>query len=332
MELRRDPITQAWVIIEDRSGGDVRFSTCPLCPGQESASPRTIYEYPYGHPQWQVRVIPHPRPIYRIEGEPERRAEGIYDKMRNLGAHEAVIEHPSHTLRLTQMSDEHIAQVVRAFVWRLTDLKKDQRFRYVALFRNQGAAAGQELEHPHSLILATPFIPRRTAYELRSSLEYFHLKERCLICDMLNQELVQQVRTVEWTDSFVAFCPFASRVPYETWILPRDHHCSFEEDLVCWDRQLRFARFLKSVLRRIESITTSYHLALHTSPNVNAKFDKPGRWQTLVDDFHWHIEVLPAGPPRGKSYSAIEVYYNRLAPELAAEQLRTAPLELEHKQ
>jgi UDPglucose--hexose-1-phosphate uridylyltransferase len=331
MELRRDPITQSWVIQEDGDGTWPEVSGCPLCPGQEVLSPRTIYEYPYGTRDWQVRVIPHLRPIYRIEGDAQRRAEGIYDKMRSLGAHEIVVEHPDHRLTLSQQDDEHVAQVLRAWVARVADLKRDRRFRYVTLFRNQGSQAGQDLEHPHSQITATPFIPRRVGYELRSAQKYFELKERCLVCDISKQELTQQLRTVEWDDEFVAFCPFASRVPYETWVLPSQHHCAFEEDLVQWERQVHLARFLRSVLRRLESVASAYHLVLHTAPNVRAKFERSGSWRTLADDYHWHFEILPVIPTKSKSYSLKEVYYNSLLPEVAAEELRKAGLAAEVK-
>ena len=56
----------------------------------------------------QVRVIPHFQPLYRIEGEPGRMPDGIYDRMRALGAHEIVIESPDHQLALARMSDEQI--------------------------------------------------------------------------------------------------------------------------------------------------------------------------------------------------------------------------------
>jgi len=331
MELRKDPITQSWVIQEDASGGWPDTGRCPLCPGQEMLSPRTVYEHPYGHPHWQVRVIPHLRPLYRIEGDAQRRGEGIYDKMRSLGAHEIVVEHPNHNLMLSQQSDEHIAQVLRAYVSRISDLKKDRRFRYVTVFRNQGALAGQESDHPHSQITATPFVPRRVVYELRSAQRYYELKERCLYCDIVKQELMQQSRTVEWDDRFLAFCPFASRVPYETWVLPAQHHCSFEEDLTSWDKQFQCGRFLKSILRRLEGIAPAYHMVLHTSPNVHAKFDKSGHWQTLADDYHWHIELLPVLRATSKSYSVKEVYYNSLLPEVAAMELRKVGAEVAPK-
>src|SRR5437773_2569179 len=322
MELRKDPITQSWIIQENGDGAWPELDGCPLCPGKESFCPQTLYEYPYRQASWQVRVVPHWRPLYRIEGGAERRGEGMYDKMRGLGAHEIVVDSPDHARRLSGLSDCHIAHVLRACVSRLTDLKTDPRFRYITLLRNQGQAAGQEFDHPHSQITATPFIPRRLVYELRSSLRHFELKERCLICDAVRQEMMQGVRTIEWDDQFMAFCPFASRVPFETWLLPINHHHSFEEDLSTWERQFHFARILKALLARLERNVSAFHLVLHTAPNVNAKFERAGQWQTLREDFHWHFEIMPVEPHPSKFYSINEVDYNSLPPESAAAELR----------
>ena len=324
MELRKDPITQTWVLQADGEVASPDRTVCPLCPGQEEVASPDLYTYPYGSSNWQVRVIPHLHPLYRIEGDAQRRAEGLYDKMRTLGAHELVIENPDHRLPLTELSDENVAQVLRAYASRINDLKKDLRFRYVTVGRNQGTLAGQDLKHPHSEVTATTFIPRRVGYELRSAQRYFKLKERCIFCDVLHQELMQDTRTVDWDDLFVAFCPFASRVPYETWVLPVNHCYAFEEDLINWDVQLRFARFFKSILRRVTSIAPAYHLILHTCPNINAKYERIGNWQTVVEDYHWHFEIMPVIPSKSKSYSLKEVYYNSLAPETAAKELRNA--------
>lgn len=322
MELRRDPISQNWVIQEEESENWLNENECWFCPGHEHYSPLTLYEHRKGGAPWQVRVTPHPRPLYRIEGEAQRRGEGVYDKMRSLGAHEVLVEHPEHDRTLSRQSDEHVAQVIRGYVSRIVDLKKDRRFRYVTVFRNQGAMAGQDIEHPHSQITATPFIPRRVVYELRSFMHHYELKERCLLCDIVKQELVKQKRTIEWDDLFVAFCPFASRVPFETWIVPQNHHAAFEEDLGSWERQLRFARMLRSVLRRLETITPEHQLVLHTIPNLAAKYDKTRHWESVIEDFHWHLEILPVSKTKSKSYGIKEVYYNSLRPEKAAEQLR----------
>jgi UDPglucose--hexose-1-phosphate uridylyltransferase len=327
MQIRKDPISMNWVIQEDGETSWPNLNACPFCPGQEALTPQTLYSHVNSKGQWEVRVTPHLRPLYRIEGELERSGEGVYDKMRNLGAHEVVIENPDHHLRLSHLRDENVAQVLRAFVSRITDLKKDRRFRYVSVFRNQGRLAGQEPDHPHSQITATPFIPRRVVYELRSLQRYFSLKERCLICDIIQQEMAKQVRTIEWDDEFMAFCPFASRVPYEVWVLPLQHHHAFEEDMTAWERQLHFARFLKSVLRRLETVAQDYHVTLHTVPNLNAKYERTDHWRTLLDDFHWHLELIPIRLTSSRSYFLKDVYYNSVLPERAAEELRKLNIE-----
>jgi UDPglucose--hexose-1-phosphate uridylyltransferase len=153
------------------------------------------------------------------------------------------------------------------------------------------------------------------------------LKERCLICDIAQQEIAKQVRTVEWDDQFVAVCPFASRVPYEIWILPREHHYALEEDLTSWERQVHFARFLKSVLLRLESVALDYHMALHTSPNLHSKIERTDHWRTLREDFHWHFELVPLRLATARSYFLKEVYYNSVLPERAAEELRKVNIE-----
>lgn len=312
----------SWVILEDAEETVSQAGQCPLCPGNEAT--QTIYSFPYDHRDWQVRVTPHLHPLYSIEGDAKRRGEGLYDKMRNVGAHEIIIETRDHNLPISHQADENVAQVLRAYVSRLVDLKKDQRFRYITVIRNQGAAAGQDFSHPHSEVIATPFIPRRVAYELRAAQRYFALKERCLICDIIHQELSQQVRTIDSDGQYVAFCPFASRVPYEIWILPVYHHSRFEEDLDSNENGARLARFLKGILRRLESVTPAYHLVLHTSPNTNARFEHASSWQTLVEDYHWHFEILPVLASKSKPYSLKEVYYNPLLPEKAALELRSA--------
>jgi len=101
--------------------------------------------------------------------------------------------------------------------------------------------------------------------------------------------------------------------------------------MATWDRQLRLAHFLKSILQRLEAVSSSYHLVLYTTPNVAAKYDRKEHWTTLAEDAHWHFEILPASQPKSKSYSLKEVYYNSVRPELAAEELRSAGARISEK-
>ena len=171
MEIRRDPITQSWVVSGQRGEIDDKDAPCPFDPGVVENA-KTLLTWPSEGP-WQVRAIPHPDALYRVENEPGRAAEGIYDKMGPLGAHEVVIETPEHDKKLWQLGDEQIDRVLWAWGSRLADLKKDPRFKYVSVFKNQGALAGEEWTHAHSEVTATIFVPRRIKYELGAAHEWF---------------------------------------------------------------------------------------------------------------------------------------------------------------
>ena len=127
------------------------------------------------------------------------------------------------------MSDEQIARVIEAYTLRIQDLKRDSRFKYVAVFENRGALSGAEWDHPYSQVTATMFVPRRILYELRAARTWFAEKERCVFCDILRQEERQGKRMVDTQGEYVAFCPYASRVPFETWIMWRKHNHLFEQ-------------------------------------------------------------------------------------------------------
>lgn len=325
-ELRKDPITRSWVVIRNGEPLAPAAQPCPLCPGNESLTPPALLTLPEDAPNWQVRVFPHFDPVFRIEGETARAAEGIYDRMRPVGAHEVIVELPQHERCLTAASDEEVTRVLEAYALRLADLKKDDRLKYVSVFKNAGAAAGQEIPHSHSELIATTFVPRRVLHELRSARDYYELKERCLYCDMLRQELKQKERVVEATDNYAAFCPFASRSPYEVWILPRRHHHRFKDEFRHTGTRGELAGLLRHTLQRVEQAGEGYHLALHSAPNTVATLGKVGFWDSLEDDFHWHIEVVPLLPRKPRPYIAKEVYFTTVAPETAAARLRAFPV------
>jgi len=326
MELRKDPITRSWVVIGHAEEVPVPTEPCPLCPGNDGGT-RTILALPEQGP-WQVRVIPHFDPLYRIEGDVSRSAEGIYDRMQTVGAHEIIIESPDHNLVIAHAGDDAIERVMQAFCARIVDLKKDLRFKYVTVFKNRGALAGEEWPHAHAQLTATTFVPRRILYELRSARQYFQEKDRCVFCDIVRQEERQGSRMVDSFGDYVAFCPYASRVPFEIWIMDRKHNHVFEQPRPGANRH-NLAALIGRVLRRLEQVSQAYHMVLHTAPNTRqTKGELSDYWQTIADDYHWHIEILPIVKQRGKSYSIKEVYFNALLPEQAAERLR----QLDHTQ
>lgn len=323
MELRKDPITRSWVIVAEETERLAQPGYCPFCPGSPNA-PQIITTLNSGEPgTGPVMAMVHPSPLYRIEGEPHRRAEGIYDAMNTVGAHEVVIQSIRHDIELWQSSDAEIAHFLSLAAQRITDLKQDTRFKYVTMFKNYGVRAGQDFDHPVSEITATTFVPRRVLYELRASRDYFAEKERCVFCDTLNQELRNPARIVEMNSSYVALCPYASRVPYELWIMPRRHESSFERSITSRSAQLpELASLIRHTLQRVISLAEAFHLVLHTVPNTYQKSNVLQYWRTVDEDYHWHIEIMPILATKAKPYFLKEVYFSPVAPEVAADRLR----------
>jgi UDPglucose--hexose-1-phosphate uridylyltransferase len=330
MELRKDPITRSWVI----TGDDVPDiaprpeSVCRFCP--DSAQSPQLVASMSSSPEvpWSSRAVVHPTALYHIEGEASRRADGIYDRMSPVGAHEVLIENPRHDGHLWNASDAEIGQFLLLAAQRIQDLKRDGRFKYVSVFKDHGSTAGQEFEHASSQLTATTFVPRRVLYELRASREYFVQKERCVFCDIVSQETKQELRVLESRSDFVALCPYAPRVPYETWILPRTHDAAFERMGLNRSHMLSdLGALLRRTLQRIRTITESFHLVLHTSPNSLHRSGSLGYWKTIDEDYHWHIEIMPVLAAKSKSYTFKEVYYSPLTSETAIKRLREARIE-----
>lgn len=293
---------------------------CGFCPGGKYATGKWVY----ASPNQEVVVYPHPHPLYQIEGAEARAAEGIYDRMRTVGAHEVVAESRTHDRGISGGAD--VSLVLTAFASRISDLKRDKRFRYITVFKNKGPLAGEEFGHAHSQITATAFIPRRMVYELRASRQHFQVKERCVFCDIVQQEEERGTRVVEATANYFAMCPFASRVPYELWVLPRYHAASFEQDLTSRGDPTELAGILKRSLARVQQVAEAYHMVLHTTPNTSTQRGLTPQWITLADDYHWHFEILPITEKRTRSYSIKEVYYSPVTPESAAVVLREAQI------
>jgi UDPglucose--hexose-1-phosphate uridylyltransferase len=330
MELRKDPITRSWVITGDEPLEAVprAEAPCPFCP--DATAPLQVIATTPNSPgsSWSARAVVHPRPLYRIEGEPGRRGDGLYDRMHSVGAHEVLVENRHHDRHLWNASDDEIGQFLRLAAERILDLKRDPRVKYVSLFKDYGKNAGQDFSHPTSQITATLFVPRRVLYELRAGREYFVSKERCVFCDIIQQEERQAQRVIESRGDYLALCPYAPRVPFESWILPRNHDASFERTgLNKPGLRTNLAALLRRTLQRVRSVTEEFHLVLHTSPSVLHPLKNLGYWKTIDDDYHWHIEILPVVGSKAKSYTFKEVYYSPVSSETAVKQLRSAKID-----
>lgn len=339
-ELRKDPISDRWVIIsterkkrpddfkEGLNAGQVKGAKgCPFCEGNESKTPPEISAWREKNSKanekgWSVRTIANKFPALQTEGEVYRSGIGIFDQITGIGAHEVIIETPRHGENLAEMQEDQIDKILWAYKARLTELEKDKRLRYILVFKNYGEGGGASLEHAHSQIIATPITPRYVKLELTNARDYFREKERCIFCDLIRQEIGDGTRIVLENEFFVAFTPFASRFPFEIWILPRHHQHNYS--LISDNERIQLAKIIKETMMRLKKTLTDppFNYMLHTSPNPTIRPGRPDYWGTVQYDFHWHIEIIPRLTKQAGFEWGTGLYINPTPPEEAAKYLR----------
>jgi UDPglucose--hexose-1-phosphate uridylyltransferase len=326
-ELRKDPVVDRWVIVSpERSQrpsdvhpqpGRQPSNVCPFCPGHEQMTPNEVLAYRHSHtvpntPGWTVRVVPNKYPALGLNGTRGESIGGLFGVMSGIGVHEVIIETSEHEASLATLPVRHVEQVLWAFRSRLQELRQDRRLRAGLIFKNYGAAAGATLQHPHSQLIALPIVPKNLREELEGSGRYYREHGRCLFCDMIVQEVRLGCRVIVENAAFIALTPFASRFPFEIWILPRGHAASFEAGGGEADGLLAMA--LQKVLHRSYLLLKdpAYNLVLHSAPWCNA----------YEGSYHWRLEIIPrltgvAGFEWGTGF-----FINTVTPEAAAGALR----------
>jgi UDPglucose--hexose-1-phosphate uridylyltransferase len=329
-ELRRDSITGRWVILApERTRRAQDFTpamqafppmrVCPFCEGQEALAGREVLAWrPEGSapngPGWEVRVVPNREPILQVESALGDATDGMFQRFGNLGANEVIIESPRHDAKWTTLAPESLMRVFWAWRERIRDLKRDSRLRSFVIVKSRGAAAGAKLEHPHSQLFAYPFAPPGVEIELAAARRHYDNVEHCVYCDLIARELDLNQRIVSADEHTLTLAPFAPRLPFETWILPRAHAAQFEDtsDALL----LAVAHRVQDVVRRFDAILQRppLNFVLHTAPD--------GRVDRLA--YHWHMEIVPRlGPASGVEWGS-GVYVNPVPPEEAVEALRGA--------
>ncbi len=321
-ELRRNPLTDAWVIIAPErkyrpSDQDCRShrepARCPFCPGNEELTPPAIHTAGSdGSDAWQVRVIPNRYPALRVEEPAEPRVEGVHAGRPGVGAHEVIIDSPEHEPLLRRDACESMhARSLAAAQARMLDLRGDARLAYHMYFRNSGPDAGSTLSHPHAQLLAMPVVPPSVVAEISRSEAHQASTGESLLASMVAQERRDAVRIIATDGSAIAFCPWASAVPFEVWVVDEAASSPFmfaDQAVVA-----RVGRLVGAAMWALERAVPSVgaHVSLHVRPA-----HQPGR---LWD---WHVRIRPTLAVAGGAESAFGVFLNTEDPDDAAEFMR----------
>jgi len=328
-ELRQDPTTHEWVIIATErakrphdfqkeapaSAATARDPACPFCPGNEHLTPPedfAVRREGAANDGWRVRVMPNKFAALLPGAEIARHNGGVFRGMTGYGKHEVVVETPRHDQLMALMELDQVEDILRAYRARYLALRKDHRIRLILIFKNHGRAAGTSLEHPHSQIVATPVVPASVRVRCETATRYHDDTGQCIHCVVRDEELQQGTRVVMETRGFVAYQPFASRVPFETWIVPKRHNSSFGHisDHAIPD----LANVLRTVLWKLYYGlgNPEFNYIVHSAPIEDE--DK--------EYYIWHIQILPRLTLQAGFELGSGMYINVALPEETAAFMR----------
>ncbi|MFB6214592.1 MAG: galactose-1-phosphate uridylyltransferase, partial [Candidatus Bipolaricaulia bacterium] len=274
---------------ESRETKNEHVSDCPFCPGNESETPPETYAIRGGvepkESDWKVRVFPNKYPALDRDGTTSVIEGDLFESMGGFGYHEVIAETPRHNGSLTELEIEEIELVIRTYIERAKTLAGDPEIEYVSIFRNQGKEAGASLTHPHSQIIATPFVPNLLRTEYREAERFYDRKGECLYCQLMEAERTEGQRVVLENDEFVVFVPFGARFPYETHLYPRKHLSSFRG--IEAGEIGAMAETLKLTLSAMREKFISlfpYNFSIHTAPAGDT-----GTQGGSAENYHWHL-------------------------------------------
>jgi UDPglucose--hexose-1-phosphate uridylyltransferase len=280
-ELRWNPLLGEWVVSAPRREGRTFApppESCPFCPDGERGGEVPTRDF-------DVVVFENRFPAFEPEpSEPEAAPSALYPVRRDRGVCEMVLYTPEHGATLSRMPVDKIYKLVRVWADRFEHLGQLDFVKYVFPFENQGESAGAGVDHPHAQIYGYPFVPPRVARELEQARGHHDRTGRCLLCDIIAEELKDGRRVVVENDAFVAFVPFFARWPYEVHVYST-RHVQALSDLTS-EEQRELASILKAVLVAFDGVfgdASSYTMAVHQRPVDGLHYDF----------YHLHVEFYP---------------------------------------
>lgn len=294
-ELRQDLVTGDWVVIatgrakrlnEFKTANRIQDTStpadCVFCDPVKSCQEPDVLMYEDGEGNWTTRVFPNKFPAFSPGKSKKLSGEGPYFAVNGIGYHEVIVTR-DHFKHIGLMEPYQVAEVIDAFQDRYLSLMNKNYVDYVSIFHNYGREAGASIAHPHSQLMAIPVVSPYVQMELRGAEKHYRENKQCVFCSMIEFESQERKRVIFENDSFVVFCPYASRASFETWILPKKHKPYFER--ITQSEKMELGEALHEVLGAIYRMLNDppLNFYIHTSPCDGRDYPH----------FHWHLEILP---------------------------------------
>ncbi len=312
-ELRKDPITGWWVAtVVDRAFHRDRFARraghveddgkCQNCaqPG-DGVRVRILKDFAF-------HVVGTEAEARELRGALGQVTLG---QARAAGSWRTIIAPPGEHRPLHAVGNQVIAGLIMSARDAVAAAAKAGQTDYLQVVQNWGIEAGARTNHLCLDLYDLPQVPHRVAEELGGAARFVIREGECPWCRLVRDEVMRRERLIWVDDASVAFAPWASRSPFEVWIVPRQHEADFAK---ATDHDVRqTAEAIRNVLASLSAALDGppYNLVLHTAP-LRERVDAT---------FHWHWEIHP----RLREIAGLELGtglpVNPVSPEDAVEEL-----------
>ena len=318
LELRTDALTGEQVIVSTARQERTFLPPpehCPLCP--TASLEQFATEIPAA--TYEIAVFENRFPGFRPGAPQVVAGPPLARRSRAAGACEVIVYSPDHDGTLASVSHAQVRRLIDVWADRYEELAARPDVAYVFIFENRGKEIGVTLTHPHGQIYAFPFVPPRVEREQAAATEHFGRERRCLACDVVAEEIADGRRIVAASGGFVAYVPFAARLPYEVHITAAAHRESLPD--LRADERDTLAGLLQTLQAKYDNLwgfAMPYTMSMHQRATDGR--DRPGE--------HLHIEFVPPYRSRDKlKYLAgVETgsgtFINDTSPEEKAQELR----------
>ena len=351
-EFRQNPITKNWVLIApSRNKRPDQYKThsvmhgvplvdekCVFCPGNESmnaeilridSNGKTITALNPEHQtgkltaktketDWQIRIIPNK--FATLEHTAAYRHKEFYVSHSGDGDHEVIITR-AHNEPVALQSIGLVELTLKTFIQRIKALEHHKELAYVQIFHNHGRDAGASIIHPHYQLIATPIVPPHVHSEIMGCYHYYQTHKSCIYCDIIKEELSVNHRVVHESEHFVVISAYASRSPFETWILPKKHGARFEDMNEDEIKHLSFV--LKITLGQLYTKLSDppLNFYIHNIPLRNANGHHLNG-ENEEEAYHWHLTIFPRITIWAGFEYATGIPVNPIAPEVSTKFLK----------
>src|SRR5688572_11677147 len=293
-ELRRDDITGWWVaVVVDREFDRTRFALPAARVPTHDEDCQNCVEAPVDRP-WIRTLKPH---AFTVAGSERDRRDGARGPspgdgsepreqrlglVGDVGSWKTIAAPRGVHGPLGAVSESIVIAMLHLARGEIAAARERGDTQVLQVVQNWGSQAGARTNHLCLDLYDLPHIPHRIGEELGGAARYVIREGVCPWCRLVADEVAKRERLVFEDAASVCFAPYASRSPFELWVVPRHHEADFGR---ATDEQLTATgETLRKVLRLLDVLDgPPYNLNLHTAP-LHERVD---------ETFHWHCEIHP---------------------------------------